>query len=434
MCVNPLTISFKGETRRLRQACGLPVSILVPCGKCSECSKKKATSWGVRAYKEFLFAPAGSVRFVTITYDDANIPVTDKGNKTLDSADCKQFLKSLRQNLFRKYGVTIRFMCAGEYGSRTFRPHYHFLFYGIPSHLTNVEFKQIIGSVWHRCKVIDVQFPKNGASSGFYVGKYMSKSGYSRAYKIAQDDEQFCMPFKRASIGFGNQFTDAERAYYLAEDISDLPGDYSSPSMDVTTYTMADLFEDANTPPVISSSVDTSYPPSPRKLPFPSSHVTPSTAKFWHDDYSGSEAMRWLEVFGKSPRFIEIVRRYHQCHRPLKDGSYVNIDFPEYLAIKLYGKDLYKDIRRCIAFARQRQCEIECDPAAVLLEPGSFAATHYNDWLRYRSGFSDPYKPLLDFEGWLIMEHDRLNRQSSLELRRSRESDNLRDMYKSDVF
>ena len=70
MCVSPLTISFKGETRKLREACGLPTSILVPCGTCSECAKKKATSWGIRAYREFLFAPANSVRFVTVTLDE----------------------------------------------------------------------------------------------------------------------------------------------------------------------------------------------------------------------------------------------------------------------------------------------------------------------------------------------------------------------------
>lgn len=431
MCVSPLTISFKGDTRRLREACGLPLSILVPCGTCSECAKKKATSWGIRAYREYLFAPANSVRFVTITYDDMHIPRTSFGHQTLDSADCKQFLKSFRQSLFRKYGVTIRFMCSGEYGSKTFRPHYHFLFYGIPPYLTNVELKKIIASAWHRCSIIDVQFPKNANSSGFYVGKYMAKNGYKRAREIYRDDPEFVMPFKRSSIGFGNQFSRAEIAYYLAEDISDVPPDYVSPSLDATTYIVGDLFYDDTNEPRVSCSVDETFIPAVKdKLPFPSSKVTPKQAKFWHSDYSGSEAQRWIDVFSKSPRFLEIVRRYHQCHRPLKDGSYRNIDFPEYLAIKLYGKDLYKDIKRCIAFAGVRKIELECDPASALLDPSSFAAKNYGAWLEYNK--TATYK--LDFQDFLFYEYDRINRVSPLALRKHRETENMRQMYANDIY
>lgn len=431
MCVNPLTISFKGETRRLRESCGLPVSILVPCGKCSECAKKKATSWGVRAYREFLFAPANSVRFVTITYDDEHIPFTSAGHQTLSSFDCKRFLKSFRQSMFRKYSCIIRFMCSGEYGSRTFRPHYHFLFYGIPPTLTNVELRQIIGSAWHRCSVIDVQYPKNANSSGFYIGKYMSKNGYARARAIYLDDSEFVMPFKRSSIGFGYQFSKSEIAYYLAEDISDVPANYVSPSMEWTTYTIGDLFYEDTKPSIINNSPDIDYTMSERApLPFPSSKVTPKEAKFWHDFYSGSEAQRWLDVFGKSPRFMEIVKRYHQCHRPLKDGSYRNMDFPEYLAKKLYGKDLYNDIKRCISFACVRVEELTCDPASALLEPNSFAAKNYKNWIDYNK--TAPYK--LDFQDFLFYEYDRLNRTSNLYLRQSREKENMCQMYANDIY
>lgn len=431
MCVSPLTIVFKGETRKLREACGLPTSILVPCGTCSECAKKKATSWGIRAYREFLFAPVNSVRFVTITYDENNIPKTSLGHKTLNSDDCKQFLKSFRQSLFRKYGITIRFMCSGEYGKNTFRPHYHFLFYGIPSFLTNVTLKKIIASAWHRCSIIDVQYPKNANSSGFYVGKYMAKNGYQRARAIRLDDPEFVMPFKRSSIGFGNQFSRSEIAYYLAEDISDIPAGYASPSLEWTTYTVGDLFCDDIKEPTIDNTPDIEFTTSSRApLPFPSSKVTPKQAKFWHDDYSGSEAQRWIDVFSKSPRFLEIVRRYHQCHRPLKDGSYRNMDFPEYLAEKLYGKDLYKDIKRCIAFARSRNEELICDPASALLEPDSFAAKNYGAWLEYNKTATYP----LDFQDFLFYEYDRLQRATPLALRQCREKENMRQMYINDHF
>lgn len=431
MCVNPLTISFKGETRRLRESCGLPTSILVPCGTCSECAKKKATSWGIRAYREFLFAPANSVRFVTITYDDDHIPQTSKGNKTLSSFDCKRFLKSFRQSLFRKYGVTIRFMCSGEYGTKTFRPHYHFLFYGIPPCMTNVELRDIIASAWHRCSVIDVQYPKNANSSGFYVGKYMAKSGYARARAICVDDPEFVMPFKRSSIGFGNQFSRSEIAYYLAEDVSNIPEGYTPPFLNMDVYTIGDLFYADTSEPCVNDSIDLDFSVSAESSkPFPSSSVTPATAKKWHEDNPAYEAKRWLEHFGKHPRFMKIVERYHQCHRPLKDGSYRNMDFPEYLAVKLYGKDLYNDIKRCISFAYVWKEQLTCDPASALLEPTSFAAENYSRWIAYNKTASHK----MDFDSFLFYEYDRLNHRSALTLRQCRESENMRQLHVNDMY
>lgn len=61
--------------------------------------------------------------FVTLTYDDANLPY--RSQLTYEHF-CK-FLKRLRERRYREIGYrpNIRFYMAGEYGSQNWRPHYH---------------------------------------------------------------------------------------------------------------------------------------------------------------------------------------------------------------------------------------------------------------------------------------------------------------------
>lgn len=55
--------------------------------------------------------------FITLTYNDANLPPSG----SLHLPDFQNFMKRLR----KKYGAGIRFYHCGEYGENTFRPHYH---------------------------------------------------------------------------------------------------------------------------------------------------------------------------------------------------------------------------------------------------------------------------------------------------------------------
>lgn len=57
--------------------------------------------------------------FVTLTYDDANLP---PGN-TLNKTHLQLFMKRLR----KIYPPGLRFFACGEYGEKTLRPHYHLL-------------------------------------------------------------------------------------------------------------------------------------------------------------------------------------------------------------------------------------------------------------------------------------------------------------------
>lgn len=114
-------------------------SILLPCGKCSECISKRAMEWALRARHEI--SDHDENCFLTLTYDDDNLPsfliVKDK---------FKEFMKRLRKKVvppcpydkklepelhkewIRKNGI--RYMVSHEYGGQTGRPHHHVIIFG----------------------------------------------------------------------------------------------------------------------------------------------------------------------------------------------------------------------------------------------------------------------------------------------------------------
>lgn len=101
---------------------GVPIKL--PCGKCVGCRHDYARTWAIRCMHEKQMHDASS--FLTLTYDDAHLPE----NNSLRKRELQLFMKRLRQHVYRSSGVDgIRFYGCGEYGSETFRPHYHVLLF-----------------------------------------------------------------------------------------------------------------------------------------------------------------------------------------------------------------------------------------------------------------------------------------------------------------
>lgn len=98
----------------------------VPCGKCVACRCDYSREWSNRMILEL--ADHDSAIFVTLTYNNDHLPISAQGFPTLSKRDVQLFMKRLR-----KYfdPVKIRFYLSGEYGTRTHRPHYHAIIYGI---------------------------------------------------------------------------------------------------------------------------------------------------------------------------------------------------------------------------------------------------------------------------------------------------------------
>lgn len=117
-----------------------PIFMAVPCGHCILCREKKRKNLAFRCQAETNYwasQGAPTPLFVTLTYNNTYLPRTDSGHPTLRGDDVTRFLKRLRQNLIRRYDASVvsklRYCLCGEYGSHTFRPHYHVLFWNFPN-------------------------------------------------------------------------------------------------------------------------------------------------------------------------------------------------------------------------------------------------------------------------------------------------------------
>lgn len=100
---------------------GLPsTETQLACGQCVGCRLDRARQWAVRCVHESKLHSQNC--FLTLTYNDDNLPL----NGSLNKRDIVLFLKRLR----KKYGKGIRFFQCGEYGDLHFRPHHHVLLFG----------------------------------------------------------------------------------------------------------------------------------------------------------------------------------------------------------------------------------------------------------------------------------------------------------------
>lgn len=93
----------------------------VPCGKCPACLNRRTGAWSFRLLQEDKVSQ--SALFVTFTYDSDNVNISPRGYMTLCKRDWQLFMKRLRKVSPKK--PKIKYYCAGEYGSQTFRPHFH---------------------------------------------------------------------------------------------------------------------------------------------------------------------------------------------------------------------------------------------------------------------------------------------------------------------
>jgi hypothetical protein len=156
-----------------------PTPITLPCGNCPGCKMERCRQWAMRCMHEARMHRSNY--FVTLTYDNANLP--DLG--FLVKRDMVLFMKRLRN--FK--GAGVRFYGCGEYGELNKRPHYHIL-------LFNVEFEDrkfhslgkrkgefyysspVLTDIWSKGAVLlgDVTF-----DSACYVAGYIHKKVTGKA-------------------------------------------------------------------------------------------------------------------------------------------------------------------------------------------------------------------------------------------------------------
>ncbi len=92
----------------------LPVNL--PCGQCTGCRLERSRQWAIRCMHEA--SQYNDNCFITLTYDDDNLPA----NNSLDKTAFPKFMRRLRKKFKHQ---RIRYYHAGEYGDQFGRPHYH---------------------------------------------------------------------------------------------------------------------------------------------------------------------------------------------------------------------------------------------------------------------------------------------------------------------
>lgn len=215
-----------------------------PCGKCNVCQQRKSSNY-ISQLKE-LELRSKSVYLVTLTYNDAHLPLyhidekgyhafreeresydmdstwysvlSDKASMALltkgaytcdhrrygagnfgllQKKDVQLFLKRFRIYVERKTNYTqegrhplsenFKYFAIGEYGSQTFRPHYHLeLFFNKP--IDGSELEMACRSAWSYGN-IDVQVVESSASS--YCAGYLNAHGAIPCF-LCNDN---CRPF-----------------------------------------------------------------------------------------------------------------------------------------------------------------------------------------------------------------------------------------------
>lgn len=168
----------------------------VPCGRCIKCTGRRTSAWSFRLMQQYKIAE--SAYFITLTYapkymtrEEARI--TPKGFQTLNKRDCQLFMKRLRK---ANPGRTLKYYLAGEYGSKSARPHYHII-------LFNADINTI-SKAWD---LGEIHFGEVNEASVGYTLKYISKGKTVPVHP--NDDRQ--PEFSLMSKGLG--------ANYLSESI-----------------------------------------------------------------------------------------------------------------------------------------------------------------------------------------------------------------------
>lgn len=188
-CLSPIMVEnprFDGQDKVLP----------VRCGKCQNCLNTTINDWCFRLEMEA--KDWVNVDFVTLTYSPKHVPLSENGLPTLDKRDLQKLWKKLR-----RHGCKIKYFAVGEYGSNSFRPHYHAIIFG----LQDVE---ILRKKWYFGFVHVGDYFSPAAVR--YTLKYMWKPSLIPAFK--EDDR--LKEFRCMSQKLGSRFmTDERYAWYM---------------------------------------------------------------------------------------------------------------------------------------------------------------------------------------------------------------------------
>jgi len=131
------------------------------CGQCTNCRINHKLRWMGRMALEAKYGHPGIPgAFITLTYDDDHLE-----SESLIRKHLTQFVDELK----RRVGPKERYFAVGEYGSQTFRPHFHVIHFG---GWGNDAWQKIYKGCWRRGNIMVGQAQ---AAAQNYVAGYVTK-------------------------------------------------------------------------------------------------------------------------------------------------------------------------------------------------------------------------------------------------------------------
>lgn len=199
-CVYPIKIKNKNYKSGSVLSWERNKYYFVPCGKCMQCMSSKK-QW-LETACNYEYNKYGCGAFVTLTYDNNYIQkLYNKNTDTfeLNYEDFQKFMKRLRTNLYRKYGVRpdFKYLVTSELGGKTGRPHYHCLFFGLDFRNNELD----IYNAWENGLIQCLPIKAGGFN---YVLKYMDKDEYRAKKKYGFNERT--EPYIKYSKGLGKGF------------------------------------------------------------------------------------------------------------------------------------------------------------------------------------------------------------------------------------
>lgn len=182
----------------------------VPCGKCNFCLQSRRCDWSFRLFQELKVAK--SAHFLTLTYDEHEVPLCDSG-QSLVKSDLQLFTKRLRRfntsMLVDFDWPSLRYYSVGEYGGSTLRPHYHSIMFNLAQGSVNT-----LASIWGKGHV---KIGGVSSASIHYVTKYV----INQDWKFHPDDVRqrpFCLISNRSG-GLGINYVKSKRNWHKGEEL-----------------------------------------------------------------------------------------------------------------------------------------------------------------------------------------------------------------------
>lgn len=173
---------------------------------------------------------ARSAFFITLTYNNDNLPVTKNGFLEIRKRDLQNFFKRLRKAHSSKkknpqyYKQSIKYYAVGEYGGRFKRPHYHVILFNANVNLVELAWTNS-NKVFKGKSMGQIHYGYVSGASVGYTMKYISKPSKIPIHRNDDRTPEFSLMSKglgecyltKAMIAY-HHYAMVQRAFVMTQD------------------------------------------------------------------------------------------------------------------------------------------------------------------------------------------------------------------------